>query len=127
MIKNEKPEFINEYKRLVSYNGNEIAWNMVLKYFEKTDDLWRGIGLVPLSGLKIKDEYSKYDAVKKFGITLGSDESVTACKCGEIIKGKQEPRECPLFGKVCSPENPVGPCMVSSEGACAAYYKYGML
>lgn len=126
MIRDGKPEFINEYKRLVTYNGNELAWNVVLKYFEKTDDLWRGIGFVRQSGLKIKEAYSKYDAFKKFDIVLSSDESVTACKCGEIIKGKQEPVQCPLFGKTCTPENPVGPCMVSSEGACAAFYKYGM-
>jgi hydrogenase expression/formation protein HypD len=125
MIQDNKIEFINEYKRLVSYNGNELAWNMVLKYFEPTDDLWRGIGLVPNSGLKIRDEYSKFDAVKKFNIRLGTSENITVCKCGEIIKGKKEPKECPLFGTTCSPENPVGPCMVSSEGACAAYYKYG--
>lgn len=126
MIEKGKPEFVNEYKRLVTYNGNELAWDMVMKYFEPYDDLWRGVGLVPNSGLKIREEYSKYDAAVKFGIILSTDEAVTACKCGEIIKGKQEPKECPLFGNVCSPENPVGPCMVSSEGACAAFYKYGL-
>lgn len=127
MIKNNEKEFVNEYKRIVTYNGNKTAWNTALKYFEKTDDLWRGIGFVPQSGLKIKDEYSKYDAVKKFNIVLSYDEKITACRCGEIIKGKQEPKECSLFGKQCSPENPIGPCMVSSEGACAAYFKYGFI
>jgi hydrogenase expression/formation protein HypD len=127
MLTEGRIEFVNEYKRLVSYEGNELAWSKVLKYFESTDDLWRGIGLVPNSGLKIRGEYSKYDAVKKFNIVLGNTENVTACSCGEIIKGKKEPRECPLFGTTCSPENPVGPCMVSSEGACAAHYKYGRL
>lgn len=127
MIRDDKKEFVNEYKRLVTYNGNEKAWNKVLKYFEPTDDLWRGIGLAPKSGLKIRDEYSKYDAIKKFNIILSTNENVTACRCGEIIKGKQEPTECPLFGKSCTPENPVGPCMVSSEGACAASYKYGTI
>jgi hydrogenase expression/formation protein HypD len=127
MINEGRVEFVNEYKRLVTYRGNELAWNMVLKYFEPTDDLWRGIGLVKSSGLKIREEYSKYDAVKKFNITLGTSENITVCRCGEIIKGKKEPIECPLFGTTCSPENPVGPCMVSSEGACAAYYKYGRL
>ena len=127
MIRDDKKEFVNEYKRLVTYKGNEKAWNMVLKYFRQADDLWRGIGLVEKSGLKIRDEYSKYDAIKKFKITLSNDEDVTACRCGEIIKGRQEPTECPLFGNSCTPENPVGPCMVSSEGACAASYKYGSL
>lgn len=126
MVKDDKKEFVNEYKRLVSYEGNTIAWNMIEKYFEPTDDLWRGIGSVPKSGLKIREEYSKYDTVKKFNIILSEDENVTACSCGEIIKGKQEPSSCALFGKACTPENPVGPCMVSSEGACAAYFKYGV-
>jgi hydrogenase expression/formation protein HypD len=127
MARDKKSEFVNEYKRIVTYDGNEIAWNMVKKYFEPTDDLWRGIGMIPLSGLKIRDQYSKFDAVKKFNVELRQDEAATACKCGEIIKGKQEPKECPLFGNVCTPENPVGPCMVSSEGACAAYYKYDFI
>ena len=127
MARDHKSEYVNEYKRIVTYEGNEIAWNMVKRYFEPADDLWRGIGMIPQSGLKIRDEYSKFDAVKKFNIELRQDEAATTCKCGEIIKGKQEPRECPLFGKTCTPENPVGPCMVSSEGACAAYYKYDFI
>ena len=125
MIRDNKSEFVNEYKRLVTYEGNEIAWSKILKYFEPVDDLWRGIGNVPKSGLRIKSQYSKYDTVKKFNIELSEDENITACSCGEIIKGKQDPISCALFGKTCTPENPVGPCMVSSEGACAACYKYG--
>jgi hydrogenase expression/formation protein HypD len=117
----------NLYTRAVSYNGNTKAQEAIFKYFEVTNDLWRGIGQVKNSGLKLKEEYAKYDAVKIFSIELETSEKVTACKCGEVIKGKIEPYSCPLFNKACTPENPVGPCMVSSEGACAAYYKYGIL
>jgi hydrogenase expression/formation protein HypD len=114
----------NEYKRVVSREGNIRAQESIFKYFEICDDLWRGIGTIKGSGLRLKKEYEAFDAVKKFNIKLSEDETITACKCGEVIKGKQEPLECQLFNRLCTPENPVGPCMVSSEGACAAYYKY---
>lgn len=124
MIKEGKPSFENEYVRLVTEEGNKLALDKILEYFEPCDDLWRGIGFVKGSGLKIKDKYEKYDAVKKFGLELADSEAITACRCGDVIKGKMEPSSCPLFGKTCTPDNAVGPCMVSSEGACAAYYKY---
>lgn len=123
-IKERKNALENEYTRLVSYNGNQKAINKIFQFFEAYDDIWRGIGLVKESGLKLKKEYEKFDASKRFSIDLNSLNASTACRCGEIIKGKQEPSKCPLFGKSCTPENPVGPCMVSTEGACAAYYKY---
>jgi len=114
----------NEYLRVVTYEGNKIAQDVMNEVFEPVDDIWRGIGLIPKSGMGIRGYYSEYDAVKKFNIKLDYQEKTTVCKCGEVIKGMLQPNECPLFAKVCSPENPVGPCMVSSEGACAAYYKY---
>jgi len=123
-IEKNEPKVENEYSRAVGYSGNDLAKEMVEKYFEPCDDLWRGLGKIPQSGLGIKEEYSKYDAVRRFGLEFKETEKKTACSCGEIIMGKAEPKSCPLFGTVCIPENPVGPCMVSSEGACAAAYKY---
>ncbi|SHE42579.1 MULTISPECIES: hydrogenase formation protein HypD [Caloramator] len=123
-ILNNRVELENEYKRVVKKEGNKIIKNKVETYFKVSDDLWRGLGLIQNSGLKLKDEFKEYDASKKFNITLKQSNINSACKCGDVIKGKIEPTICPLFGKVCTPENPVGPCMVSSEGACAAYYKY---
>ena len=114
----------NLYTRAVSYEGNARALNMIFKYFEPWDDLWRGIGIVKNSGLRLKQEFSSYDAVKKFSIKIDNNQKVTACRCGDVIKGKLEPNNCPMFDKICTPENPIGPCMVSSEGSCAAYYKY---
>lgn len=123
-IKAGKISLDNMYTRIVSYNGNEKAVNKIFEFFETEDDVWRGMGLVKDSGLKLKNEYERFDAIKRFSIEIKSGNGQSACSCGEVIKGKQEPNECPLFGKTCTPENPVGPCMVSSEGACAAYYKY---
>jgi hydrogenase expression/formation protein HypD len=96
----------------------------IKKYLELRDDLWRGLGKIPMSGFGIRKEYAKYDAEVKFGLTFPEKEGNTACRCGEVIQGRMSPQECPLFGTVCVPEDPVGPCMVSSEGACAAAYKY---
>lgn len=123
-IKENRPRLENLYTRAVSYSGNKIAKDIIDKYFEPFDDIWRGIGKIEKSGLKIRREYEKFDAAKRFSIDFSDSKMKTACSCGEIIKGKLEPVNCPLFGKTCTPENPVGPCMVSSEGACAAYYKY---
>lgn len=124
MIENKVYKLENEYIRAVKPKGNEIAKNIMNKYFEPCDDIWRGIGCIKNSGLKLKDEYSQYDAVKKFNLDLTSYKNNDLCSCGEVIKGKIEPRECKLFSSVCTIENPLGPCMVSSEGACAAAYKY---
>lgn len=123
-IKENKAELENLYTRAVSYSGNKIAKDYINKYFEPCDDIWRGIGKIEKSGLRIRGEYEKFDATKRFSINFSDSKIKTVCSCGEIIKGKAEPINCPLFGKTCTPENPVGPCMVSSEGACAAYYKY---
>lgn len=123
-IKTGKPKLVNEYSRIVTSKGNIRAKEMLDKYFDRCDDLWRGIGLIKNSGMQLKQEFEKFDAVKRFNIDLNSKEKITACRCGEVIKGKIEPLQCPLFGKNCTPENPLGPCMVSSEGACSAYFKY---
>lgn len=123
-ISNKSPRLENEYVRVVSHDGNLLAQEMINRYFTPCDSIWRGIGLIEKSGLTFKKEYSQFNAVDRFSIRMDYDQEEGACRCGDVIKGKSEPTDCPLFGKVCIPENAVGPCMVSSEGACAAYYKY---
>ena len=88
------------------------------------DDLWRGLGFIPQSGYGFREEFAPWDAEKKFDLQVKESATIPGCSCGEIMKGRLHPHQCPLFGKVCTPEDPVGPCMVSSEGACAAAYKY---
>ena len=86
---------------------------------------WRGLGEVPYSALRIKDAYADFDAERRFGITYRSVADNKACECGAILRGVKKPTDCKVFGTVCTPENPIGSCMVSSEGACAAHYTYG--
>jgi hydrogenase expression/formation protein HypD len=119
-----KAEVINEYKRTVREKGNLKAKKIINEVFEICDSEWRGIGKIENSGYKLKEEFSQFDAEKKFKIDVKYPEEKTGCICGEILKGKKKPFECPLFEKICNPENPFGPCMVSSEGTCSAYYKY---
>ena len=124
-IECKKPVLENTYSRAVAPDGNPAALRMMEKYLEPQNDIWRGMGEIEMSGLKIRDEFAQFDAQAKFGIDLSAKYKPTACRCGDVIRGKMTPRACPLFGKTCLPEDPVGPCMVSSEGACAAAYKYG--
>lgn len=123
-LEEKAPKLENTYERAVMPKGNPLAMATIEKYFVLRDDLWRGLGLIPKSGFGIRKEYEKYDAEAKFGLTFPEKEGNTACRCGEVIQGRMRPQDCPLFGTVCVPEEPVGPCMVSSEGACAAAYKY---
>ena len=118
-----EPGVKNEYPRAVSYEGNLKAQAIIEKCLVKRDDEWRGLGFIPESGLGFAEEFADFDAEKKF-IMDKSAKAQTACRCGDVITGKIRPEECPLFAKRCVPEDPVGPCMVSSEGACAAEYKY---
>ena len=113
----------NMYRRAVTYEGNLLAQKVMEECFVKRADNWRGLGYIEDSGLKFNDNLSDFDAEKKFDIKP-KKEAVSACRCGDVITGKISPADCPLFGKRCVPEDPVGPCMVSSEGACAATYKY---
>ena len=119
-----KPTLENEYTRAVAANGNPLAQQTVARFFTPCDAVWRGMGKIPQSGLALREGYRQFDAVSRFGLELGRPEKPSACECGRVITGKCAPQECPLFGKVCVPENPVGPCMVSGEGACAAAYQY---
>lgn len=114
-----------QYNRGVPFEGNPHAMSVLFSVFEPTDAIWRGIGCIPGTGLKLREHYEKFDAVNKFGIEITDDREHPGCRCGDILKGIRTPLECGLYGRVCMPENPVGPCMVSVEGTCAAYYKYG--
>lgn len=148
------PAIVNEYSRVVHANGNPAARKVVEEVFEPCAALWRGIGVIPGSGLKLRPAFARFDACVKYGLgldetgswavgskngpgELGSaarsstsceaasiSEDEGSCRCGDVLKGRILPPDCPLFGKACRPEKPFGPCMVSSEGSCAAYYKY---
>ena len=117
-----------QYKRSVTREGNIVAQALIDKYFEKCDLFkWRGLGNVPDSALKLKDEYADIDAERVYADILPKEEieDHKLCICGDILRGMAEPTECQVFGTACKPSSPLGSCMVSSEGACAAYYKYG--
>ena len=126
-IREGKPKVQNEYKRAVAENGNILAQRMLARAFEPRTDLWRGLGSIEKSGLGLREELRELDAQRRFGLTELPPPKPTACRCGDVITGRMGPQGCPLFGKRCTPEDPVGPCMVSSEGACAAAYKYSSL
>ncbi|MCX7595766.1 MAG: hydrogenase formation protein HypD [Fischerella sp.] len=119
-------EVENQYNRLVEKGGNQIALSAMNKVFAVRENFdWRGLGDIPYSGLKIRPEYGQFDAELKFTIPNLKVADHKACQCGEILKGVLKPWQCKVFGTACTPETPIGACMVSSEGACAAYYKYG--
>ena len=124
MISANQTEIHNAYKRVVPSNGNPKAQKIVEQVFTKDDAEWRGIGTIPGTGLKLRDDYKKFDAAKKFNLKIKKSTFPSGCSCGDVLKGRIPPNKCKLFGKLCTPQNPVGPCMVSSEGSCAAYYKY---
>lgn len=126
-IKNNSPRIDNQYRRVVRGPGNIKAQRITGRVFRVSDAPWRGLGGLPLSGLKLKKEFAFFDAKRQF--SLKENPSFTRggrkkCGCADVLKGLLSPRECPLFFKACTPENPYGPCMVSREGACNAYFKY---
>jgi len=119
------PSLENQYTRAVTTEGNQKALSLMNKVFEPRQDWWRGLGEIPDSGLKMKNNYAKYDAHRVFDpVYEKGDEEEEGCRCGDVLKGLINPPECPLFSMVCTPGNPVGACMVSSEGACAAWHRY---
>ena len=120
------PRVYNEYTRSVRPEGNRVALEMMDSVFEVCDEDWRGIGTLPSTGLRLREEFADLDAVGRYG--LGEKPSLdmpAGCRCSEVLLGSSQPSDCPLFGAGCSPDNPVGPCMVSSEGTCKIWFQYG--
>ncbi|RLC46768.1 MAG: hydrogenase formation protein HypD [Candidatus Cloacimonadota bacterium] len=125
-IKDGNPKIDNVYRRVVKKEGNPKAKVLIFKTFQKCDTYWRGLGIIPHSGLKLLDKYADFDADKNFSLEFEIEEKATGCICGDILAGIKSPLDCKLFGTKCTPDNPIGPCMVSIEGACSAFYKYGL-
>ena len=115
----------NVYEVAVTDEGNKVAQRLMEQVFEPAPAIWRAMGVIPDSGLELRQAYRRFDALSQFDLTIGPDYDPLGCRCGEVIQGKVEPAKCSLFGIQCTPIKPIGPCMVSSEGTCAAWYKYG--
>ncbi len=114
----------NAYPRGVADAGNPVARQLIDQVFETCDAAWRGLGELPSSGLAIRPAFARFDAARRFAVEIEPTREASGCRCGDVLRGVIPPTACPLFGRVCTPENPVGPCMVSSEGSCAAYYRF---
>ncbi|MBE0426994.1 MAG: hydrogenase formation protein HypD [Nitrospirae bacterium] len=123
-IAENRAEVEIQYTRVVKKEGNRKAMGMINEYFELSDANWRGIGVIPGSGLKLKDKFKYRDVSQIFDIEIPDAPEPKGCLCGQVLRGIKLPTDCRLFGKACTPEHPVGACMVSTEGSCAAYYKY---
>lgn len=123
-IENGSPKVEVQYKRVVQDQGNKIAQSLMNEVFELRDDHWRGLGLIPLSGLKIAKAFSEFDAEQHFTVSIPEASEPKGCICGLILRGLKTPTDCSLFAESCTPTDPVGACMVSAEGTCATYYKY---
>lgn len=121
-----RAEVENAYPRAVNAQGNPQARAVLDQVFQPADALWRGLGRIPASGLALREKYARFDAAVRFNIRLTEGPALPGCRCGEILKGRMTPDRCPLFGTGCTPAQPVGPCMVSTEGSCAAWFKYGL-
>ena len=118
------PRLETQYSRLVTPEGNVAALGVMNRVFEPCDSTWRGLGVIPMSGLKLKPDFAEFDVLRKFELRLPESQEPEGCLCGEILRGKKEPPDCPLFGRVCTPVSPVGACMVTTEGTCQAHYRY---
>ncbi len=123
MRKKGEPAIANEYSRAVRKYGNPKARNIIKEVFEPGDAEWRGLGVIPASGLALRKEYRSHDAAS-WGVEVPETSRDSGCRCGDVLCGKIKPMDCPLFARTCRPETPVGPCMVSTEGTCASYYLY---
>jgi len=119
-----KPRVQTQYSRLVSDDGNPAALKIMYQVFEPCDSVWRGLGPIPMSGLKLRSEFSRFDFSERFDVPIPESLEAKGCLCGEVLRGKKEPYDCALFGSACTPESPVGACMVTTEGTCQAYYRY---
>ena len=125
-VNSNEPRVEIQYKRAVNELGNPVAMRNVTEVFEYCDTTWRGFGNIPLSGLKLRKEFQRFDAEKMIPVKIFNHDENSSCICGDILRGLKTPGDCFLFRNVCTPENPVGACMVSGEGACNTYYKYGL-
>lgn len=123
LVINQKFAIVNNHPSVVSKMGNIVIQNLIDKYLTVCDEAWRGIGIIPNSGLDLKSEYDQYNAKKRFTVE-GREPRKTKCRCGEVIRGLIKPNECFLFANACHPMNPIGPCMVPTEGSCAAHYQF---
>lgn len=123
LLLEKKLDIVNDYTYVVKDEGNLFAQNLLADYLEPHDEAWRGLGTIPNSGLALKEKYAQFDAKKKFKVSVGEPRK-TKCRCGEIIRGLITPEKCILFNKGCTPTQPIGPCMVSTEGTCAAHFQY---
>jgi hydrogenase expression/formation protein HypD len=123
-IETGAPDLVNGYKRAVTLDGNPKAQKIMAECLESSDATWRGLGPIPSSGLSIKNRYAAFDARKRFAVEIPEVPEPVGCACGEVLVGNKTPLECGLYKKTCTPMTPVGPCMVSSEGTCAAYYRF---
>ena len=124
LLESNKSEVLNQYSRVVTKGGNHPAKKILAEVFETVDRKWRGLGTIPRSGFKLKDEYADFDAEKLFNLELLEVEESSLCIAGQVLQGTKKPPECSAFGNLCTPEHPLGAPMVSSEGACAAYFHY---
>ena len=124
MLRQDKPAAANAYPRAVADNGNPTAREIMTRLFMPTASVWRGLGQIPGSGLQIRPEFARFDAAVRFDLAETETETPNGCSCGDILRGRKTPPQCALYKKVCTPQTPMGACMVSSEGTCAAYYKY---
>jgi hydrogenase expression/formation protein HypD len=125
MVADGLPGLDNVYPQVVKPEGNRVAQAIIEKVFEPVPAKWRALGEIPGSGLRVRDSYAEFDAVRRFGLVAGDAPEPAGCRCGEVITGRCTPADCKLFVRRCTPLSPVGPCMVSSEGSCAAWFKYG--
>ena len=124
MAEARRPAVSNPYSRSVRPQGNRTAAEIMARVFAVSEVEWRGLGRIPASGLAIRAEYARFDAGLAFAVDVGASREHSGCRCGEVLRGIIEPPECGLFRRVCTPADPIGPCMVSAEGACAAWYQY---
>ena len=125
MLREGRAEVGNTYTRAVREEGSPAARQIMDTVFRPSDARWRGLGLIPESGLALREAWSDFDAFQKLGIERRETKTIPGCRCGDILRGRLTPDQCPLFGRTCTPQNPTGPCMVSTEGSCAAWYRYG--
>jgi hydrogenase expression/formation protein HypD len=124
-LETERGEVENEYSRILDRDGNRPAQNLILQVFQIGDRKWRGIGTIPKSGYHLRPEFCEHDAEKLFDVAQIDTRESEICISGEILRGIKKPKDCPAFGALCTPQQPLGATMVSAEGACAAYYAYG--